>query len=135
MTEGHDRGIGAGAGIVPAIVVCLLVGAVLLLAHETGGSQRRTADVSTVRSGTVVRGPVQARLAIAGNASLSAIPRSFFGLSTEYSTLPVDEFHRRLYARAISYLHVAGDGPFVLRIGGDSSDHALFDPSIHRLPR
>jgi hypothetical protein len=32
-------------------------------------------------------------------------------------------------------LHVPGDGPFVLRVGGDSSDHAFFDPSVHRLPR
>jgi hypothetical protein len=46
----------------------------------------------------------------------------------------VDERHITLYERVISMLHVRGDGPFVLRVGGDSSDHAFFDPHIHKLP-
>ena len=57
------------------------------------------------------------------------------GLSTEYWTLPVDERHLSLFGRIISLLHVPGDGPFVLRVGGDSSDRTLYDPERLRLPR
>jgi len=135
MTKGDDRGSTTGAWVVPAMLVGVLVGAVLLLAHGTDGSRHRTTEISAVPARSADSGPLRAQLTIARGASLTAIPHSFFGLSTEYSTLPVDELHRRLYGRAIALLHVVGDGPFVLRIGGDSSDHALFDPNIHRLPR
>lgn len=64
-----------------------------------------------------------------------AVPRSFLGLSTEYWTLPVVERHIALYRRVVSLLRVSGDGPFVLRIGGDSSDHTFYDPRILKLPR
>ncbi len=63
-----------------------------------------------------------------------AIPRAFLGLSTEYATLPLVEQHTVLYERVLSELHVPGDGRFVLRIGGDSSDHAIFAPSTDVLP-
>jgi hypothetical protein len=57
------------------------------------------------------------------------------GLSTEYWTLTIDERHAALYRRVLSMLHVRGDGPLVLRIGGDSSDHALYDAPRLRTPR
>jgi hypothetical protein len=57
------------------------------------------------------------------------------GLSTEYWTLPVDERHLSLFGRIISLLHVPGEGPFLLRVGGDSSDRTLYDPETLRLPR
>jgi hypothetical protein len=63
------------------------------------------------------------------------IPPSFLGLSTEYWTLPVDERHVALYERMLSLLHVPGDGPFVLRIGGDSASHTLYDPNLSEPPR
>jgi hypothetical protein len=74
-------------------------------------------------------------LAIPRNPHLSPVPPSFLGLSTEYWTLPVDEQHVALYGRVISLLHVVGDGPFVLRIGGDSSDHTFYAPRVTRVPR
>jgi hypothetical protein len=73
-------------------------------------------------------------LTISRKAQPTPIPRSFLGLSTEYWTLPVDERHVALYGRVISLLHVAGDGPFVLRIGGDSSDHTFYAPDITDVP-
>jgi hypothetical protein len=65
---------------------------------------------------------------------VTAIPHSFLGFSTEYWTLPVDEHHLTIYKRILSMVHVVGDGRFVLRIGGDSSDHAVWDPAGRRLP-
>jgi hypothetical protein len=71
---------------------------------------------------------------IGSDAAMTAIPRSYLGLSTEYWTLPTDELHVRLYKRVLALIHVPGDGPFVLRIGGDSSDRSFWDPDIRRLP-
>ena len=76
----------------------------------------------------------QAELTVPSQGPSIAIPSSFLGLSTEYWTLPVDERHIALYSRVLSLLHVAGDGPFILRIGGDSSDHTFYDPRILKLP-
>jgi hypothetical protein len=75
------------------------------------------------------------QVTIPAHEGVAAVPHSFFGFSTEYWTLPVDELHAELYRRVISYLHVRGDGPFVLRIGGDSSDHTFYDPRHGPLPR
>src|SRR5690349_15531333 len=74
-------------------------------------------------------------LTVRPGAPPSLIPRSFLGLSTEYWTLAIDERHAGLYRRVLSMLHVRGDGPLVLRIGGDSSDHALYDAPRLRTPR
>ena len=116
------------------VVICVLVVAVAVLVLAVSGSRDRTAHVAITHSRSDPSGPTRAQVTIAGAAPLSAIPHSFLGLSTEYTTLPVDEHHISLYRRAISLLHVPGDGPFVLRIGGDSSDHTFFDPTVHQLP-
>ncbi|MFZ0040610.1 MAG: hypothetical protein WAK93_04830 [Solirubrobacteraceae bacterium] len=79
--------------------------------------------------------PLQAVLEISPQARLVPIPRSFLGFSTEYWTLPVDERHIVLYRRVIGLVHVPGDGRFVLRIGGDSSDHAFWAPKVRAMPR
>lgn len=79
-------------------------------------------------------GATDADLTVRTNAPLATIPRSFLGLSTEYWTLPVDELHITLYKRMLAAIHVLGDGPLVLRIGGDSSDQTFFDPRV-RLPK
>lgn len=74
------------------------------------------------------------RLEIAKNAPTTPIPRSFLGLSLEWWNLPFDDQHLGLFQRVIQLLHVPGDGPFTVRVGGDSSDHTLFDPQVLRLP-
>ena len=80
-------------------------------------------------------GSPQAELTVSPVAAARMIPHSFFGFSTEYWTLPVDERYIAIYRRLISLLHVPGDGPFILRVGGDSSDHTFWDPTILKLPR
>jgi hypothetical protein len=61
------------------------------------------------------------------------VPRSFFGLSTEYWSLPRYQPHLPILERVISLLRVRGGGPLVLRIGGDSADHTYWNPQ-HALP-
>jgi hypothetical protein len=76
----------------------------------------------------------EASVTIAANAPTADVPRSYFGLSTEYWTLPLFERDMRVLERVISLLRVPGNGPLVLRIGGDSADHSLWDPDVKHLP-
>ncbi len=99
-----------------------------------GSPEAATADVAAPVAGTPAPGANQADVTVPAQARTTPIPRAFLGLSTEYATLPLVEQHTALYERVLSLLHVPGDGRFVLRIGGDSSDHAIFDPSGDRLP-
>lgn len=62
------------------------------------------------------------------------MPSSFFGISTEYWTVPVYERRLSLFERAVSLLRAPGDGPMILRVGGDSAEltywnHDLVRPS------
>jgi hypothetical protein len=77
--------------------------------------------------------PADAVVSIDRNASPMAIPHSFLGIATPYWALPPDELHLSLYNRVLTMLHVPGDGRFVMRIGGDSADYAVWDPGSHRL--
>jgi hypothetical protein len=80
-------------------------------------------------------GPIHpdAEVTIGRNPRLMAIPHSFLGIATPYWALPPDEHHLSLYRRVLAILHVRGDGRFVMRIGGDSADYAVWDPGAHRL--
>jgi hypothetical protein len=76
----------------------------------------------------------QATLTVARNASAVPVPGSYFGISTEYWTLPRFERNTPVFERVLALLHEPGDGPLVLRIGGDSADHAFWDPKAQRMP-
>jgi hypothetical protein len=76
-----------------------------------------------------------ATVTISASAHAAPIPRSYFGVSTEYWTLPLYEHHLAAVERALGLLRVPGDGPFVMRIGGDSADHSFWDPDFATLPR
>jgi hypothetical protein len=78
--------------------------------------------------------PPQAEVTVRARATTTPVPRSFFGLSTEYWSIPLYERHPALFARALSLLRVGGDGPPILRIGGDSADHAFWVPKLRRMP-
>jgi len=79
-------------------------------------------------------GGQSALVTIASRAGTTAVPDAYLGLSTEYWALPVFERHSSLFEKVLALLHAQGDGPFVLRIGGDSADHTFWDPGARRLP-
>jgi hypothetical protein len=64
-----------------------------------------------------------------------AVPDAFLGLSTEYWAMPGFARGRSLFTRVLSLIHVDGDSPVVLRIGGDSADHSFYDPDLRVRPR
>ncbi len=62
------------------------------------------------------------------------VPRSYLGLSTEYWALPVWSGQMPLLERTLSLVRVRGDGPLILRVGGDSADRTFWDPTSAAMP-
>jgi hypothetical protein len=129
---------GRGQKTTRAAAVTLLVAGLAVVVIATGcgtdgdppsGTSHGTGGLAASSSSRPL--PVIA-LTVRLGARPSPIPRSFLGLSTEYWTLYLDERYAALYGRVLSLLHVPGDGPLVLRIGGDSADHALYEPPMLR---
>lgn len=78
--------------------------------------------------------PLSAGVTVAADAPSVPVPRSFLGLSTEYWSLPSWAPDMGLLERVLGLLRVPGDGPLVLRIGGDSADHAFWNPGGLPMP-
>jgi hypothetical protein len=76
----------------------------------------------------------QATLTLGPTLSAAPVPTSFFGISTEYWTLPLFERDTPAFERVLSLLHVPGDGPLMLRIGGDSADHSFWSARDRKMP-
>lgn len=88
-----------------------------------------TAASTTPRAVAAPRpAPLPAATVALNSSATTPIPASFFGLSTEYWTLPLYERHLPAFERILAMLHVSGDPPLVLRIGGDSADLTYWDP-------
>jgi hypothetical protein len=100
-------------------------------AHGTG----RQAAIAVQAPGPGQHSPAGATVTASPGTSPISVPRSFLGVSTEYWAMPVFDRHRELFERVLSLLRVPGDGPLVIRIGGDSADHSLLDINLPRAPR
>jgi hypothetical protein len=109
-----SAGRGASLGVLSAVVLFLAMGG--LGAAAAGAAAQRV-------------------VAITPQASAVKVPPSFFGLSVEYSELPLYERFRPSFERLLSLLRISGDGPQVLRIGGDSADITYWNPGSRHLPR
>lgn len=77
---------------------------------------------------------LSATVTVSPAATVARVPRSFLGLSTEYWTVPIWSRQSALLERVMALVHASGDGPLVLRIGGDSADHSFWEPTGHELP-
>ncbi len=150
LTEGgvrHDRRRRLSL-LAAAILAVALLGSGIALAlpdndgvtRAAAGAQHRTEFASAQvrapgrRTGAHPAGLANAVLTISPNASTVSVPPSYFGLSTEYWALPLFERDMPVFERVLSMLHVPGDGPLVLRIGGDSADHSFWAPKARRMP-
>jgi hypothetical protein len=97
----------------------------------TPSPEQASSATSSAKTGGRI--DADAEVTIGPKPRLLAIPHSFLGIATPYWALPPDEHHLSLYNRVLAILHVRGDGRFVMRIGGDSADYAVWDPGSHRL--
>ncbi len=128
----------AAAVSIVALVAVLSTVLFALPDHDRAVAARTRGDVKprpariarSHRASTVGR----AEVSIASPLTTTEVPRSFLGLSTEYWALPVYERQISLLERVLSLLHVPGDGPFLLRIGGDSADHTFWEPRMRTTP-
>ena len=77
---------------------------------------------------------VHAQITVSPDAARTAVPPSYLGLSTEYWALPFWSGEMPVLERALALVHVRGDGPLVLRVGGDSADHTFWDPNEAPMP-
>ncbi len=93
--------------------------------HTRARSRSHTRPASALPQATVTIGP---------NLSTVPVPSSFFGISTEYWSLPLFERNTPAFERVLTLLHVAGDGPLIMRIGGDSADQSFWDPKTRTMP-
>ncbi len=112
---------------------------------EVTGTAASGAGHTTEFASTHVPRPRRARAAkpadlpravvtIGASADTVSVPSSYFGISTEYWTLPLYERNMPVFERVLSMLHIPGDGPLVLRIGGDSADHSFWAPKATKMP-
>ncbi|MGZ4305605.1 MAG: glycosyl hydrolase family 79 C-terminal domain-containing protein [Solirubrobacteraceae bacterium] len=74
-------------------------------------------------------------VALAPGKRPTPVPPAFLGLSTEYWSLPVYASHLLAFSRVLGALHVHADGPVVLRVGGNSADHTIWDARVRAEPR
>jgi hypothetical protein len=102
-------------------------------------TQRRPADPPPTRARAAewraAARPLPAQVTISPQAVMTPVPRSYLGLSTEYWALPQWSPSMSLLERVLSLVHVAGGGPLILRVGGDSADHSFWDPDAAPMPR
>ncbi len=122
---------------------CLIAVPVTLAAHDAGpllpgrnghhhGHHRMSAGHRPASPrAAAARGPATVLL----GGPVRPVPGSYLGLSFEYWGMPLFERHLTAFARVLSLLHVPGDGPLMLRVGGDSADRSLWDPGVRQLPQ
>jgi hypothetical protein len=67
-----------------------------------------------------------ATISLVRGARASPLPRSYFGFSIEVWDAMHDAHYLTLFKRAVGLVRVPGDGPFVLRIGGNSTDQSYW---------
>ena len=138
---------GSGRHLVVAVAVsvvgllALVVAALLAVPDHNRAAARSPHTAAIVGPTTAPLGAApptlaaaQADVRIGSPLRTTPVPRSFFGISTEYSSLPVYEQHLPLFERVLSLLHVRGDGPLVLRVGGDSADDTFWEPNAASTP-
>ncbi len=131
-TGGRSARLAGAAALLAAAVAVLS----LLLGSVPSATPRAAARMPGAGSASsaAAKSP-RAEVTIAHGQLSRRISPSFLGLSTEYWSLPLYERHLQAFERVLAMLHVPGDGPLIVRIGGDSADWTYWDPRAHTLPR
>jgi hypothetical protein len=109
-----------------------VIAAVVLAVAGCGANRAKTTSTTSGDDGRP-HDP-RAVVTVTARARSIPVPRSFLGISTEY--WDIDRFGQFMgdYERVMSLLRVPGNGPLVLRIGGDSASHSVIDLPSARLP-
>jgi hypothetical protein len=116
-----------------AIPAVILAGVLAVAVDAQPGRPRSATTHGRARHHRVAP-PLPAQVTVSAQAGMTAVPRSYLGLSTEYWALPLWAPDMSLLERVVSLIHVRGGGPFILRVGGDSADHSFWDPDSAPMP-
>ncbi len=108
------------AAAVTAALGALLLAAVIAVAAP--GGQPSGPPAHEPRPAPLAR----ATISLVRGARAIPLPRSFFGFSIEVWDAMHDAHHLALFKRAVGLVRVRGDGPFALRIGGNSTDQSYW---------
>lgn len=119
-------------GLACLVAACLIAGLAAYGAVAPSPRSRAAAHHPRHRHAPLL--PVGAVVTVAADAARTTVPRSYLGLSTEYWALPLWSAQMPLLERTLSLVRVAGEGPLLLRVGGDSADHAFWDPNAAPMP-
>jgi hypothetical protein len=118
-------------------LVCVAAACAAFAVAASGGTTPLRASATAARHAHRRQAPlrpVAAVVSVAAGAARTPVPPSYLGLSTEYWALPLWSREMPLLERALSLVHVRGDGPLILRVGGDSADHTFWDPTEAPMP-
>ena len=103
---------------------------------DTRAATRNGRPAKSSGSAAAARAPATSVVvALAPGKRPTPVPPSFLGLSTEYWSLPGFAGHMATFARVLSMLHIPGDGPLILRVGGNSADHTIWAARLRTMPR
>jgi hypothetical protein len=115
------------------VSVAVAGGGALIVAESRHAPQTPTTHTVPGAGGTYPAAS-GAEVTIASGARPVRVPDSYLGLSTEYWGVPGWERESPVLDRVLSLLRVPGDGPLVLRIGGDSANQALWESEAEEFP-
>lgn len=121
--RGHRRVAVAGTLSIGLVLVASLLFLLAFADHDRAAA--KAARLPEGHAVVTVGSPLLSR----------AVPRSFLGLSTEYWALTVYERDMSALERVVSMLRIRGDGPFLVRIGGDSADYSFWSSRGRSIPR
>jgi hypothetical protein len=110
-------GLPARAALASLLASALLAGA--SAADVAAGSRSPVATASSAPA-------ISATVTFGGRGR--PVPRAFFGLSMEYNELPTFEHQGTVFDRVLSLIRPRDGGPMLLKLGGKSADHALWEP-------
>jgi len=94
----------------------------LIAAPDRAGVTRASARTGNLRAEGLA--PAVTTVTYNPAAPTIALPRSFFGFSVEVWDVLRDARYLPLFRRAIDLINVPGDGPEILRVGGNSTTRA-----------
>jgi hypothetical protein len=116
------------AAVITSALGALLLAAVIAVADPAGQQTAARARPAPHAVSTEAVAPPLARATISliRGARAIPLPRSFFGFSIEVWDAMHDARYLALFKRAVGLVRVPGDGPFVLRVGGNSTDQSYW---------
>ncbi len=120
--------------LVPLLLLLVVVDGLFPRAHHRPSgvaALRSEQPAASYQTSARPRSLPVVRVSLVPHARLRALPSSFMGLSTESWAIPGLNSDPTAVDRILGLLRGSGDGPLMLRIGGQSTEQTYFDAPKH----